>query len=58
MSLLGYEHLGLELVKFLIVEVLRTQTLDFCQHSLENFWVPALQPPQQTEARQLISECD
>ena len=57
MSLLGFERLSLEFVKFLANEVLRERTLESCHHSLENFWVPSLQPADQDEAQQFIDGC-
>ena len=57
LSLLGFERLSLDLVQFLGNEVLRERTLESCHHSLDNFWVPALQPAEQSEARQFIDEC-
>jgi len=58
MSLLGFERLSLDFVKFLVHEIYCERTLECCHHSLENFWVPALQPPEQTEARQYINDCN
>jgi len=57
LSILGFERLSLDFVKFLSHEILRERTLECCHHSLDNFWVPALQPAEQSEARQFIDEC-
>lgn len=57
LSVLGFERLSLDFVKFLSREVLCERTLESCHHSLDNFWVPALQPAEQTEARQFIDNC-
>jgi len=57
MSVLGFERLSLEFVKFLVREVYQQQTLESCHHSMENFWVPALQPTEQTKAQQFINDC-
>jgi len=56
LSLLGFERFSLEFVKFLAHEVYHEKTLESCHHSLDNFWVPALQPAEQTEARQFIDD--
>jgi len=57
LSVLGLQHFSLDFVQFLANEVCRERTLESCHHSLENFWIPALQPAQQTEARQFIEGC-
>jgi len=57
LSVLGFERFSLDFVKFLSHEILSERTLESCHHSLDNFWVPALQPAEQTEARQFINNC-
>jgi len=57
LSLLGLQQFSLDFVKFLANEVFHERTLETCHHSLENFWLPALQPVEQMEARQFIDDC-
>jgi len=57
MSLVGFERLSVEFVKFLAHEIVRERSLESCHHSLDNFWVPALPPREQAEARQFIDRC-
>ena len=57
LSLVGLDRLGVQLVVFLAAEVHREHTLDCYHHSLDNFWIPALPPPDQADVRRFIDDC-